>query len=126
MPFGLANAPATFQDMMNEILQDQIDHGVVVSIYHILIYREIEGENIRLTQEVLYSLQENNLAIASNMCEWHQKEVEFLGYVILGEGVSMSEDKIDTILKWNIPESVKDIQSFLRFANFYWRFITGF
>jgi hypothetical protein len=126
MPFGLANAPATFQDMMNEILRDLIDHGVVVYIDDILIYTETEEEHIRLTSEVLRRLQENNLAIAPDKCEWHQKQVEFLGYIISGEGVSMSEDKIDTILKWEIPESVKDVQSFLGFANFYRRFIEGF
>ena len=119
MPFGLANVPATFQDMMKEILRDLIYHGVVVYIDDILIYTENEEEHVRLTREVLRRLQENNLAIAPDKCEWHQKQVEFLGYLISGEGVSISEDKIDTILKWEIPESVKDVQSFLRFAYFY-------
>jgi hypothetical protein len=97
--FGLANTPATFQDMMNVILQDLINHGIVVYIDNILIYTEKEEEHVRLTREVLHRLQENNLAIASDKCEWRQKKVEFLGYFISGEGISMSEDKIDTILK---------------------------
>ena len=104
--------------MRNEILWDLIYHGVVVYIDDIFIYTENEEEHIQLTSEVLRRLQENNLAIAPDKCEWHQKQVEFLGYVILGEGVSMSEDKIDTILKWEILDSVKDVQCFLRFANF--------
>jgi hypothetical protein len=58
MPFGLANVPVTIQDMMNEILQDLIHHGVVVYIDDILIYTEHEEEHIRFTQEVLHQLQE--------------------------------------------------------------------
>jgi hypothetical protein len=112
--------------MMNVILRDLIDYGVVVYIDDILIYTGNEEEYVQLTREVLRRLQENNLAIGPDKCEWHQKQVEFLGYLISGEGVSMSEDKIDTIPKWQIPESVKDDQSFLGFANFYWRFIQGF
>jgi hypothetical protein len=108
------------------MLRDLIDHGVVVYIGDILIYTENEEEYIWLTREILRRLQENNLAIAPDKCEWHQKQVEFLGYLISGKGVSMSEDKIDTILKWDIPESVKDVQSFLGFANFYRHFIKGF
>jgi hypothetical protein len=79
-----------------------------------------------LTREVLRQLPENNFAIASDECEWHQKQVELLGYAILGEGVSMSEDKIDAILNWDIPESVKEVQSFVGFASFYRQFIEGF
>jgi hypothetical protein len=66
------------------------------------------------------------LPVVPVKCEWNQKRVEFLGYVILGEVVIMSEDKIDTILKCEISESVKDNQSFLGFANFCQRFMEGF
>jgi hypothetical protein len=126
MPFRLANAPATFQDMMNVILRDDINHGVAMYIDNILIYTTNEQAQVGLTKEVLRRLQENNLAIASDKCKWHQKQVEFLEYFISGEGVGMSENKIDTILKWEIPESVKDVQFFLGFANFHRRFIEGF
>ena len=65
------------------------------------------------------------MGIAPNKWEWHQKQVEFLRYDILGEGISMCENKIDNIHKLEILESVNDIQSFLGFANFYWGFIKG-
>jgi hypothetical protein len=126
MPCRLANAPAIFQDMMHEILQDLINHGVVVYTDDIFIYTGTEEEYVRLTREVFCWLQEYNLAIALDQCKWHQKQVEFLGYIISGEGVSISEDKIDTILNWEILESVLNVQSFFGFANFYQRFITGF
>jgi hypothetical protein len=126
MPCKLANAPATLEDMMNEILRHLINHRVVVYIDDILIDSQEEEEYVRLTREVLRRLQENNLAIAPDKCEWHQQHVEFLGYLISEEGVSMSEDKIDTILKYEIRESFKDVQSFLGFAHFYRHFIERF
>jgi hypothetical protein len=126
MPLELANAPASFQDMMNKILGNLIDHGVVVYSDDILIYTKDEEEHKRLTGEVLRRLQENNFAIAPHKCESHQQQVEFLRYIISGEGLSMAEDKVDTILKWETPDSVKDVQLFLGFAHFYRRFITDF
>jgi hypothetical protein len=126
MPFGLANAPATFQNMMNEILRDLIDQGVVVYIDDILIYSETEEEYKRLVNDVLKRLHDNGLALAPEKCEWHVSKVEFLGYVISAEGVSMAQDKVEDILNWETPKTVKDIQSFMGFANFYRRFIRNF
>ena len=90
------------------------------------IYTENKVEYVWLTQEVLNWLQENNLAIAPDKYELHQKQVGLLGYLIIGKGVSMSEDTIDTILQWVISESVKKVQSFLGFVNFYQYFIERF
>jgi hypothetical protein len=92
MPFGLATAPATFQNMMNEILRDLIDQGVFVYIEDILIYSETEEEHKRLVNDVLKRLHDNGLALAPEKCEWHVSKVEFLGYVISAEGVSMAQD----------------------------------
>jgi hypothetical protein len=92
---------------------------VVLYIDDLIIYNENKEEHIQLTWEVFRQLQEINLDIPPNQCEWNQKQVEFLGYLISGEGVSMSENKIETIPKWEIPESVKDVQSCFRFANIY-------
>jgi hypothetical protein len=109
MPFGLANAPATFQNMMNEILRDLIDAGVVAYIDDILIYSKTEEEHEQLVREVLRRLQENGLALAPDKCEWHQSSVEFLGYVISPEVVSMARDKVQTLLEWESPKNVKDV-----------------
>ena len=66
------------------------------------------------------------MAIAPKKCEWHKSKVNFLGYIISVEGVEMDQEKIKTVLEWDAPETVKDIQSFLGFANFYRRFIQGY
>ena len=126
MPFGLANAPATFQNMMNEVLRDLLDLGVVVYIDDILIYSESIEQHHHLVKEVLSRLQANGLAGSLEKCEWNQRKVEFLGYIISAEGIGMSEDKIRSILDWPTPSRLRDVQSFLGFANFYRRFIDGF
>jgi transposase InsO family protein len=126
MPFGLANAPASFQNMMNTIFRDLIDRGLVVYIDDLLIYTATEDEHERIVKEVLKRLKDNNLAVAPEKCEWHKSEVEFLGYMISENGISMSLDKVQTILDWETPKNVKDVQAFLGFANFYRRFIEGF
>ena len=126
MPFGLANVPAMFQNMKNEIIKDMIDLGVIIYFEDILIYSENEMDHIALVKQVLSRLQEHKLAIAPEKCEWHKSKVNVLGYIISAEGVEMDQEKIKTVLEWDAPETEKDIQSFLGFANFYWRSIEGY
>ena len=126
MTFGLANPPATFQNMMNEIFKDLIDHGVVIYLDEILIYSRSEEDHIALTKKVLEYLQEHQLALSLEKCEWHMSKVNFLGYIISENGIEMDQEKIRTVLEWKEPTTVKEVQSFLGFANFYRRFIQGY
>lgn len=91
MPMGLINAPATFQSMMNHIFRDLIDAGLLVYLDDLLIYADTIEEHDRLVTEVLKRLTEHNLAVAPQKCKWAVQEVEFLGYIISAEGISMSE-----------------------------------
>ena len=126
MPFGLASAPATFQNMMNEIFRDMIDLGVIIYMDDILIYSKNEQEHVALVKRVLESLQEHQLAIVPNKCEWHRSRVNFLGYIISPEGVEIDQEKIRSVVAWEAPDSVQGVQSFLGFSNFYQRFIEGY
>jgi hypothetical protein len=90
MPFGLANAPATFQAMMQGILRDLLDDRVVVYIDDILIYSESESQHELLVSQVLRRLQEHGLAGAIDKSEIHKTSVEFLGYIISADGVKSS------------------------------------
>jgi len=82
MPFGLVNAPSTFQTMMNKILREFLDHGVVVYLYDILIYSENMDDHIKLVQKVLDRLEQPDLAVSLKKSVFHQDEVEFLGYIV--------------------------------------------
>jgi len=126
MPFGLANAPATFHVAMETIFRDMLDRGLLIYMDDFVIYSETEEEHTQIVLEVLRRLKENNLAIAPDKCVWHASRVEFLGYIISSEGVEMALNKIGTILEWPKLECKQDIQMSIGFANFYQRFFKGF
>ena len=75
--------------MMNEIFKDKIDYGVVIYLDNIRIYSRSEEDPITLTKKVLERLQEHQLALAPEMCEWHMTKVNFLGYIISENGIEM-------------------------------------
>jgi hypothetical protein len=123
MPFGLSNAPAAFQRFMNDIFADMLDVSVVVYLDDILIYSENHSAHRAHVREVLRRLRANGLFASPKKCFFHQHKVEFLGFIMSPEGLSMDENKVKVIQEWPVPRKVKDIQSFLGFANFYRRFI---
>jgi len=126
IPFGLTNAPSTFQDMMNHFLSDALDIGLLAYMDDILIYAKTEEEHDRLVKEVLERLQTHGLAVSPEKCVWKTQEVEFLGYVIGRNGIAMSQEKVEAVLSWEEPKSLSKTQSFLGFTNFYRRFIEDY
>jgi len=126
MPFGLTNAPAAFQQFVNSILSDMLDVCVVVYLDDILIYsKDIESHQKHVC-EVLRCLCKHNLFAKPEKCEFHTTSTEYLGFCLSPDGLSMSADKVKAISDWPEPRKVKDIQSFLGFANFYCRFIFNY
>jgi len=126
MFFGLMNSSAIFQTIMNEILQDLINTGKVVSfIDDVIIGMEgVKGHDELV--EVMEKLTENNLYVKPEKCKWKIKEVGFLGVVIGLEGIKMEEEKMKGILDWLTPKGVKDVQKFLELVNYYHQFIKNF
>ena len=126
MPFGLCNGPASFQHYINDTLRDYLDEICTAYLDDILIYSDIEAEHEIHVKRVLARLRDAGLQADITKCEFHVKEVTYLGLIVTTEGVKMDPKKTDTVINWPQPVNVKDIQSFLGFANFYRRFIYGF
>ena len=127
MFFGLTNLPATFQAMMNELLRDLINIGkVAVFIDDMIIGTETEEEHDEIVVEVIRRLEENNLYMKLKKCKWKVQKVGFLGVVIGPEGIKMEKEKVKGVLDWLTPKCVKDVQKFLRLANYYHQFIESF
>ena len=126
MPFGLTNAPAAFQCLMNNIFLDLLDICILIYLDDILIYSDTLEEHHGNICEVLLRLQNNKLYACGDKCSFHEDTVEYLGFILSPNGLSMDPSKVSTILDWLEPRKIKDIQSFLGFANFYRRFISDY
>ena len=126
MPFGLTNAPAAFQRLMNNVFSDLLDICVLVYLDDILIYSNTLEEHRCHIHEVLLRLQNNKLYAHGDKCSFVEDTVEYLGFNLSPNSLSMDPSKVSAILEWPEPRKVKDIQSFLGFANFYRRFISDY
>jgi len=111
---------------MNNMLSDLLDVCIVVYLDDILIYSDNIMQHRKHVKEVLKRLQKAGLYMKAEKCEFHSNSVEYLGYVLSLSGLTMSDTKVKTIQEWLEPKKVKDIQSFLGFANFYRRFIFNY
>eukprot|EP00833_Pecoramyces_ruminatium_P005437 jgi/Orpsp1_1/1179469/evm.model.c7180000069456.1 len=126
MPFGLKNAPATFQSFINYVLRPYLEKFVILYLDDILIFSDDLETHHKQVRQVLETLLENNLYVKLEKCEFDKNEVEFLGYVLSGKGVSIDPKKIKSIKEWPIPTCVKDVQIFIGLCNYYRRFVMNF
>ncbi|KAK3568426.1 hypothetical protein QTP86_006935 [Hemibagrus guttatus] len=126
MPYGLVNAPSIFQDFIHEVLREFFHKFVLVYIDDILIYSRSLAEHRHHIAEVLKHLREFQLFLKAEKCSFHQPSVQFLGYNIDSSGIQMDEGKVAAIKDWPTPTTVKELQRFLGFANFYRQFIQNY
>ncbi|TKA33188.1 hypothetical protein B0A50_00741 [Salinomyces thailandicus] len=126
MPFGLANAPASFQSYIYKALGGLLDNICVVYLDDILIYSDNEEEHIEHVRMVLERLRDWKLYAKRSKCTFHTKTVEFLGFIISPRGIHMDPARVQAIAEWPEPKAYRDIQVFLGFANFYRRFIHNY
>ena len=126
MPFGLTNAPATFQHYISLALSDLLDACCIVYLDDILIFSKDRDNHTKDLHQILERLRGAGLYAKPSKCAFYQKEVEFLGYILSPDGVSMDPKRVRTVEEWPKPQSYYDIQVFLGFCNFYRRFIQGY
>ena len=126
MLFGLTNAPAAFQRFMNDVFSDLLDMCIVVYLYDILIYPDDITQHWNHIKEVLKWLHKSGLYAKTEKCEFHSDSVEYLDYILSLSSLTMSDTKVKTIQEWLEPKKIKNIQSFLGFANFYRYFIFNY
>ena len=126
MPFGLTGAPASFQRFMNDTLRDYLDTFCTAYLDDILIYSKTREEHTRHVCLVLEKLRDAGLFAKLSKCEFAVPETKFLGIIVGRDGLRMDPDKVKTIVDWETPTCVTDVQAFIGFANFYRRFIKDF
>jgi len=111
---------------MNDIFSDLLDVCVVVYLDNILIYSNDIMQHWSHVKEILKRLQKAGLYVKAEKCKFYSDSVKYLGYVLSPSGLAMSNAKVKTIQEWPEPKKVKNIQSFLGFANFYRCFIFNY
>ncbi len=126
MPFGLSSSPSVFQSFINDVFHDMLNRWVIVYIDNILIYSNSLEEHTQHVRSVLECLIQYQLYAKAEKCKFDRTSTSFLGYIISHEGVAMDESKFRAVLKWPQPRTVKELQWFLGFTNFYRRFIRNF
>jgi hypothetical protein len=126
MSFGLTIAPAYFMYLMNSVFMPELDKIVVVFIDDILVHSKNEEEHAGHLHVVLQHLREHRLYAKLSKCDFWLKEIKFLGHTISQAGITVDPDKVQEVMNWKPPITVRQIRSFLGLAGYYRRFILDF
>lgn len=126
MPFGLKNAPATFQRLINDVLSEYINKICVVYMDDILIFSGSLQEHVVSINKIFKKLIDANLKVQIDKCSFFTRETKFLGHVITEEGIKPNPAKVEAILKLDIPKTQKQIKSFLGITGYYRKFIRDY
>ena len=126
MPFGATNAPATFQRLMHDCLGELNMNWCIVYLDDIIIFSDTKEEHLKRLEAVFQKLCAAGLKLKPSKCFFFREEIEYLGHVVSGKGISISPKKIEAVSKWPTPRTVYDVRSFLGFVGYYRRFIKNF
>jgi len=126
MPFGLCNAPRTFEQLMERVLAGLSLSTALVYLDDIIIPRKSFRHQLQNLRQVLQRLQEAHLKLAPKKCTLFQKQVKYLGHVVSSKGISPDSEKVEAVHSWPRPTNIKELGGFLGLASYYRRFIPAF
>ncbi|GBG69286.1 hypothetical protein CBR_g3985 [Chara braunii] len=126
MPFGLCNAPGTFQHAMNRIFHDYLDKFVIVYLSDILIFSRTVEEHVGHLDKVLSLLRQHKFKINREKCEFGRTRILYLGHEISAEGLKPDEVKLTSIRDWPRPQYVTEMRSFLGITSYYRNFVKNY
>ena len=126
LPFGLTGGPATFQRFINNILMEYLNDFCSAYMDDVIIFSETPQEHTEHVRKVLTKLREAALQADIKKSEFNVEKTKFLGLLVSKDGLEMDPEKVKTILDWEQPRNLTEVQGFVGFCNFYRRFIRGF
>jgi hypothetical protein len=106
VPFGLSNAPVVLMFLMNGVFREYLDKFVIVFLDDILVYSKSEEENEHHLRMVLQVLRQHQLYAKLSKCSFYQKQIHYLGHIILKDGIAVDLEKIEAIREWSAPKNV--------------------
>jgi Reverse transcriptase (RNA-dependent DNA polymerase) len=127
MFFGMCNSPATFQAMMDKIFKKEIEEDLIIVYMDDILafFKTINGLK-KIKQIILRKAREYDLYFKAKKCKFRKPKIEYLGLAVEEGKLAMDPTKFKGILDWLAPKTVKDVQSFIGFGNFYCHFVKGF
>jgi len=126
LPFGLANSPSAFTEVMNTVFRNFIGKFVVIYLDDIIIFSKDDEEHEKYIRMVLQRLEDNHLFLSREKCRFFQPEVKYLGHVLSGDGIRVNATKVKAVNDWPTPKTSKEVQQFLGLSNFFRKFIQGY
>ena len=126
MPFGLCNAPATFQRLMEKVLSGLHWSMALVYLDDIIVFSRTVDEHFQRLHKVFRALKQAGLKVKAKKCHLFQNKVRYLGYIISSDGIATDPDKITSITRWPVPANVKEVRQFLGLSSYYRKFIQSF
>ncbi len=126
LSFGLTNAPATFQTVMNNVLRPVLGKFVLVYLDDILIFSQNMDEHLQHLRTVLQLLRDNHLYAKMSKCVFARTELEFLGHILSGDGLRVDPKKTSAVADWPVPRDISQLRSFLGMANYFRKFLHHF
>ena len=126
MPFGLASAPATFQRMIEKVLNQLQFKTCLVYLDDVITFSSSFEQQLSRLQEVLNRIQNAGLKLNPNKCHLFRKKVSYLGHVVSEEGVATDPEKICSVKDWPTPKNVSEIRSFVGLCSYYRKYIKSF
>jgi hypothetical protein len=126
MPFGLCNAPSTFQSLMNHVFHPFLRHFVLVFFDDILIYRKTWTDHLTHVDRVLHLLSQHQLFLKQSKCAFGASEVEYLGHLVGKDGVRVDLKKIEAMQDWPHPKTLKILRGFLGLTGYYRKFVKNY
>lgn len=123
LPFGVVNGPSSFMRLMHMVLRGM--KNTLVYLDDVICFSKTKEEHEKNLEELLKRLDKFNLKISLKKCQFFQKEVKFLGFLVGGSGIRSDPEKVEVVKNWPVPKDVKGLQKFLGFCAFYHRFIAN-
>ena len=126
MLFGLTNAPATFQALMNQVFKPYLCKFLLVFFYDILVYSKDASTHLEHLTLVFQLLRQHSLFANRKKCQFAKDRIEYLGHWVSEKGVEADQENIRAMLEWPIPKNVRELRGFLGLTSYYRRFVANY